>query len=669
MTVITPHCILLTEDPKFQQRIEGTLTSLVKIVHVTHERHLDRFISQSTPFLILLDTRIHQLDDFLDMIDESAAPHLIIGFGDLHSNRVLELESKGLYACESLECDISRCQQLIQRAFDHLKLQLENSILQESALLQSTSRNTASMSGPDAPLPLRHFYRAFRNFHNIDALLESIVEGFTSSAMLSRVGIFVRVSSSKVFRLRTGIRCLEVTEATEYPENDPFVRWLEIHACMISRANLDHIQTPSEKLLLKQALDSLGAEIIIPIHARSGMIGWMFMGPRATGIPFKYAELEEFIVVTEHIATSLENATLYEEVTSQKGLLEALIHTMPTGIIAIGSDAKICWFNRTAEDLFKISAEKVLNKPVEVLGSRIADLMRRTLAGERNPKGRQWTEPLSQKTILVHTHYLIGEKTDLGAVALVEDVTAQKLVKEQEKQLQRNKFWAELATHISHHIRNPLVAIRTFAQLLPERYDDPDFRQDFWRLVPQEIERLDKMIDQVDVFANPPERMFKPFELEDMLKKSIEIARFHILPRQIKIDLHIPDNLPEISGDETSLSESFSQLLSNAIEATAEHRNPEISVSAELASKDGDSITIKVQDNGKGIPSNIQGELFSPFCTTKTTGMGLGLPVAQRTILDHNGKIDVQSGIQGTCVTVSLPLNPNPETHESYSHH
>ena len=71
-------------------------------------------------------------------------------------------------------------------------------------------------------------------------------------------------------------------------------------------------------------------------------------------------------------------------------------------------------------------------------------------------------------------------------------------------QLERAQFWTDLAAGMSHEIRNPLVAIKTFAQLLPERYADAEFRAEFSRLVAGEVDRLNGIIEQINAFAHPP---------------------------------------------------------------------------------------------------------------------------------------------------------------------
>src|SRR5207237_3358226 len=122
----------------------------------------------------------------------------------------------------------------------------------------------------------------------------------------------------------------------------------------------------------------------------------------------------------------------------------------------------------------------------------------------------QWIDNKTRRSLAVETRRLMSEDTPLGAVAVVHDLTAEETLREKQTLLDRAAFWTDLAASMSHEIRNPLVAIKTFAQLLPERFDDADFRKEFNQIVVSEIDRLDQIITKINNFAHPPELVFKP---------------------------------------------------------------------------------------------------------------------------------------------------------------
>jgi nitrogen-specific signal transduction histidine kinase len=255
----------------------------------------------------------------------------------------------------------------------------------------------------------------------------------------------------------------------------------------------------------------------------------------------------------------------------------------------------------------------------------------------------------------------VNQRTPLGAVAVVQDLTADERLRQKQDLVDRAAFWNDLAASMSHEIRNPLVAIKTFAQLLPERFDDADFRKEFTEIVVQEIDRLDKIITQINNFAHPPELVMKSIDLRTSVNKAIEVARKRFGTNSKAIEIRLPSDLPPVLGDETALTEAFAHLVANAAEATAGQSKPLITLAAKLI-RDGEvpsGVVVTVQDNGKGIAPDLKEKIFSPFCTTKARGMGLGLPIVKRTVFDHNGRVDIDSNPQGTSVSVMLPANPN----------
>src|SRR5206468_3488241 len=449
-------------------------------------------------------------------------------------------------------------------------------------------------------LPLLRFPRVFRRLDNVEGLLANIVEGVADAAGVTRVGIFSRIRQGDRYRLRAGLRCLPETNEIEYHERDPLVRWFELHGHLVSRANLAHIAAQNQRPLLRRALDSFGAEVIVPLYARGQIIGWLFFGHRITGLPFDYSDLEGLMILAEHVSTVLENALLYDEVTLQKTLAETLLKSIPPGIVAIDEEGIIRWFNPPAESILGLKTSDALNRPVEAVGRRLATMLRETLEAKANLPPRQWIDPNTRRSLSVEARRLLDQHTPLGAVAVIHDLTAEENLRQKQDLVDRAAFWTDLAASMSHEIRNPLVAIKTFAQLLPERFDDPEFRKNFNQIVVQEIDRLYKIITQINAFAH-------------------------------------------------------------AAEAVTEQKKPKITLSAKPIHEGGraNAVLVTVQDNGHGIAPEMRGKVFSPFCTTKARGMGLGLPIVKRTVFDHNGRVDIDTSTSGTAVSIALPATAN----------
>jgi PAS domain S-box-containing protein len=661
-----PICILYSQDADLVRRAKAFLSALAQVRHVSSPDRLDAVLQQNSPAILVLDLRAKEARELLEQIQAALPEVLVIALGTLRSEPLREVEHSGVYAAEDLQIDRRRLQGLVSRGFEHLRVLQENRDLREQTMVPYVPEPARRIDAPperrEASLPLLRFPRVFRRFDNVEALLENVVESVADATGVGRVGIFSKIRQSDRYRLRAGLRCLPETYDVEYGERDPLVRWFELHAHLISRTNLPHVD-PAQRTLMRRALDTLAAEVIVPLHAGGRIIGWIFFGHRVTGQRFESSDLEGLMVLGEHVSTVLENALLNEEVRVQKTLAETLLKSIPPGIVATDEEANIRWFNSTAEQILGVDAQDALNQPIEAVGGRLAAFLRETLEAGENLPPRQWIDPNTRRSLSVETRRLVDKKTPLGAVAVVHDLTNEDNLRQKQDLVDRAAFWTDLAASMSHEIRNPLVAIKTFAQLLPERFDDPDFRKDFNEIVVQEIDRLDKIITQINNFAHPSELVMKPVDVRASLKKAIELAKGRVAKNGVMVDTTFPNDLPRVLGDEDALAEAFAHIVANAAEATSSQTKPKITLAAKSIKEGGHAsgVVITVQDNGRGISPDLREKIFSPFCTTKARGMGLGLPIVKRTVFDHNGRVDIDSNPHGTSVTIMLPASTGAE--------
>jgi PAS domain S-box-containing protein len=658
---VPPGCVLYTEDQDLVRRARAFLRSMSQLRHVSDSNRVDSVLRQVGPAVLIMDLRATGARELIDQIQNEQPDMLIIALGVSQSEPMREAEQLGIYATEDLALERRHFQALLGRAFDYLKIVQENRELRESSMALDEPRrleNPPPAHDGGRTLPLLRFPRVLRCLDNIDALIAALVEAVADAAGVSRVGLFSRVRPDAGYRLRAGLHCLPETDELEFGERDALVRWFELHAHLISRGNLSRTTDQRQRTIMRRSLDLFGAEAIVPLYTRGRIIGWMFFGHRVTGQVFDERDLEGLTTLGEHVSTILENALLYQEATVQKTLAETLLKSIPPGIVAVDADAIVRWFNPPAEKILGVSSADVLNKPVESAGNRLAGLLRETLDSKTALPTQQWIDSNTRRSVSVEARQLSDNGLALGAVAVLQDLTAEETLREKQVLLDRAVFWTDLAASMSHEIRNPLVAIKTFAQLLPERFDDADFRKEFNGIVVQEVDRLDKIITQINNFAHPPELIFKPIDVRVPVKKALEIARSRYgINGKLEVETSLPGNLPHVLGDETALAEAFAHLVTNAAEASSERSKPHITLSAKPVQESGQAsgVIVTVRDNGRGIDPDIKEKIFSPFCTTKPRGMGLGLPIVKRTVFDHHGRVDVDSTSKGTLVSVLLP--------------
>jgi two-component system NtrC family sensor kinase len=211
-----------------------------------------------------------------------------------------------------------------------------------------------------------------------------------------------------------------------------------------------------------------------------------------------------------------------------------------------------------------------------------------------------------------------------------------------------------LTAGLAHEIRNPLVTIKTFIDLLPERYESEEFRSDFSRLAASEVARINALVSELLNFAHPSKPKFKKMDVEMVLKDIVSLVSAEAKKRDITLMVNLQKRV-KAKIDEHQIKQVFLNIVLNAIEAVSAHGK--ISIKTRSIKKNStEYIQVEISDNGKGIPKKILEHIFDPFFTTKKGGTGLGLSISHQIVQEHNGTIDVESKLKGgTTFFINLP--------------
>jgi two-component system NtrC family sensor kinase len=216
-----------------------------------------------------------------------------------------------------------------------------------------------------------------------------------------------------------------------------------------------------------------------------------------------------------------------------------------------------------------------------------------------------------------------------------------------------------LTAGLAHEIRNPLVAIRTFTQLLPERYDDAEFREGFQGLALKEVDRICGLINDLLSFARPSRPNVAEENMNDVVDGIARILETEAKEKSVEIKRDFSANLPKVWIDREQMKQVFMNLILNAIQAMKDGGSVFIStrvVAKYDAEPSGQFVQVEIRDTGVGIPEENLDHIFDPFFTSKAEGSGLGLSVSHQIIREHGGHVTVESKIgKGTTFFVNMP--------------
>lgn len=266
---------------------------------------------------------------------------------------------------------------------------------------------------------------------------------------------------------------------------------------------------------------------------------------------------------------------------------------------------------------------------------------------------------LSSVTIGLLTAMAQGAANALDSLLIYEDLRQSQSLMRRTDRLRSLEI---IAGGFAHEIRNPLTSIKTFVQLAPERKDDTQFIDEFSRIVLEDVNRIERLVQEILDYARYMEPQLTDENLNEIVTSCLYFIQVKADSRGIKIEKELAPELPRGMLDRQQIKQVLLNLLLNALDAIGEGPGSLRVRTHQFKKPDGTLfMQIDIEDTGQGIaPENLE-HIFDPFFTTKHTstmnaGTGLGLTIAHQIIQEHHGDIRVASAVgQGTTFRITLP--------------
>jgi PAS domain S-box-containing protein len=394
--------------------------------------------------------------------------------------------------------------------------------------------------------------------------------------------------------------------------------------------------------------------LCVPLERRGEVLGVIQAINHPRGA-FTKGDQQMLSSIASWSAIALDNANLFERVAEERSRLETTLVETADAVVLTDREGNIILVNKAASQMFRINPELAVGRPAEeiffehTLGEVLLDPLLEL------PTSLEITTP--HERVLFTT---ISKVTDVGRVAVMQDITALKQIDNMRSQL--------LGT-AAHDLKNPLNAIRLGADLLT---DAPlsDQQRKALSMMQRATENMTNLITglletiRVESTSNI---VFEPCQINDLVRRAIEDLRPLADAREHIIEYDPPEESLLIMGDPGRLNSVMSNILSNAIKFT----DPGGMISVDV-SWDDDEITINVKDNGPGIPEAEIPRVFEHLFRGRAAvrdpnnpveGTGLGLSLAKTVIEQHGGRLWVESEENtGSTFYFTLPREPTPKT-------
>ena len=219
---------------------------------------------------------------------------------------------------------------------------------------------------------------------------------------------------------------------------------------------------------------------------------------------------------------------------------------------------------------------------------------------------------------------------------------------------------------LGHEIRTPLTTISNLVSLIPDRLEDPEFRDVLTRLIPGEVLRIVKLTERLRLMAPGDSAQLRPMSLERILSDLAAMQTAY--GDRVRIVLEVAKDLPMVRGDESQLVQLFINLVNNAFEAMPQGGVVLVRLGVSQSARERSAVVAEVIDEGVGISKEIAEKVFEPFFTTKPSGTGLGLSIC-REIADFHGatlSIYPRENGPGIIARIEFPLSPGQPSNSSH---
>lgn len=330
--------------------------------------------------------------------------------------------------------------------------------------------------------------------------------------------------------------------------------------------------------------------------------------------------------------------------------LSLLQECFACGVIVVGARKRIVACTAEAAEHLHRDAAKLLNAPLSSLPAPLAKLIQETARSGKAILNREI--PLGQATALRASILPVKTGELSETVVVLNSLTSTPVFEQNLRRLDRLAGLGTLSASMAHEIKNGMVAIKTFIDLLAQKGQDTELTE----VVGRELERINALATQMLRFAAPNRAAFTTVRIHDVLDHSLRLMQHQISGKLISLQRHYKADPDTVRGDDAQLQQALMNLLLNALEAMG--TNGVLTVGTEMmkGERSERQLRINIQDTGVGIAPENLGRLFEPFFTTKTNGTGLGLAISQRIALEHHGSIRLQSEPgKGSTFSLSLP--------------
>jgi PAS domain S-box-containing protein len=576
-------------------------------------------------------------------------------------------------------CDLVLSQELpdgalraaVEQALRFQRLSREvASLRRERERLSATPVPPPTGSGGLQATVLKEMGKLLAAHFDLDRVVDFFIDAITELVRPARAAVLL-ADGAGVYHVR-GSRGLDAALAAHLRLSpaDGLPAWLRRHARL---AVADELDREPEWLDAARELALLGSEVAIPLWVGARLVGILTLGPRVTGRPYTGDDLERLFTLASQVAVAVEDISVFTQVRAQHNFAEQVLAHLGSGVVTIDASGRVTLINPRAEEILGIARDRVLDQDLRMLPSPLGDLLYDTARNGRELRLHEVTMPSRPTLPLeVSTSRILGAGGDTaGAVMILEDPTPRRMLHRERQASQTVDFLNRVLLRLTDEIKNPLVSIYTFLELLPQRYDDPEFREKFFSVVSQDTHNLISLVDKLITLAGEREYKVDFCNLRELVSDVLETLVLRLERPRVSQDatiflLHVPDRTdslttvlytpdPElmVRGDRDQLGKAIGYLLRFLLSRVA--TDGRVAIHATPDADNPRQIRLSILGKPAALTEMERERLFSVLAIASDRLLDVGPSVSQKIVEAHGGTLAVGGDDGEIRFVITLP--------------
>jgi two-component system sensor histidine kinase HydH len=338
-----------------------------------------------------------------------------------------------------------------------------------------------------------------------------------------------------------------------------------------------------------------------------------------------------------------------------------LQESLACGVLVVGARGRIVACTPEAAAHLRAKATQLQNASVDSLPAPLPKLIRDAAKSGRPATNLELLLKTSHDSATTFRVSILPVKTRAQpqVVVVLNNLISAPMFEQNMRRLDRLASLGTLSASMAHEIKNGMVAIKTFIDLLLQKGQDTELTE----VVNRELQRINAIATQMLRFAAPKGATFTTVHVHELLDHSLRLLHHQISGKLISLQRRFQAKPDAVRGDDAQLQQAFMNLLLNALEAMDTNGVLTVATETTEGKHAARLMHIHIQDTGVGIARENLGRLFEPFFTTKKNGTGLGLAISQRIAHEHQGAIRALSEVnRGSTFSLSLPVSSPSKT-------